>query len=200
MKKEWRGYKMASQTNHNAAYIYTVDGVTVWERLRVIRCFIEQISQSVEMSEIDMEETDYKLSQLSDSTEDSFERRRILVSRKVSEDALKKAKDELNFLYDLEEKLMEKAEESRIEGKTDDEMYEINFFHEHAMRLVRKAHAEFISTGRLTTETIEKAVRCYPALDILDEQELLKKKSVLQLTQVRDIPKLENIVPDSCNE
>ena len=29
-----------SQQNHNVNYLYTVDGITVWERLRVTRNFL----------------------------------------------------------------------------------------------------------------------------------------------------------------
>lgn len=173
---------MASQVNHNAAYEFVVDGITVWDRLRVIRTFISSNKMNVEMAKLGMEEEEYKLSKLDDTKESDFIRRRHDITKVEALDAIKKAEDELKFLYKLEKDLVEKAEPTRIKGKTDDEMYEINYYHELTAKYVRKAHSEIIAIGHLTPATVELLMQCPSAMTELVSQDILNGNQILKLT------------------
>lgn len=181
---------MASQLNHNAAYLYAVEGITVWERLRVIRNFLEDRRLAYNLALLNKEKTEYEISQLTDSIEDSFKLREIELYKPQSEDGIKKCKDEIQFLEELEKQLIEKAEPLRVTGKTDDEMYEINFYNETIVRLVRKAHGEIISIGRISPETLENLFKCPPALEVLHTQGIIDYEQIVSLeNQVKDIKK-----------
>ena len=174
---------MASQTNHNASYLFAVDGITVWERLRVIRNFKTMLTQNLALAELSIEEQDYKLEQITGVDKPSeFKRRKIIIMRGESLDAIQKCKDELKFLLSLESELVVRTEPSRVEGKTDAEMYEINYYHEMTCRNVRKALSDVISTGRLSPETIELLWRCPPAVEILAEQGITLKEEIQKFT------------------
>ena len=73
----------------------------------------------------------------------------------------------------FESYLSSEAEKTRIAGKTDDEMFEINFFEELKTRLVRKAQAQIISTGRIQEDTLLRIMKNKTALNTCIEQGLL---------------------------
>jgi len=174
---------MASQTNHNAAYLYSVDGLTPWDKLRNIRNFLTQHKQNLAMAELGVEKHEYMLSKLGDSTEDSFRRREATILQGEADDARKKCKDEIAFLEKLEQELITITEPTRIKGKTDDEMYEINYYNELATMIVRKAHCDIISGGNISPNVLAEVIRCKPALEILSAQGVLQLEAVNTLTQ-----------------
>jgi hypothetical protein len=75
------------------------------------------------------------------------------------------------------------AEKTRIPGKTDDEMYEINFFDELKLRLVRQAQSQILSGGRLAEETARRILKHKPALQLCIKQGLLSENA-LQIASV----------------
>ena len=53
-----------SQMNRNAAYVYDVDGLTVWEKLRVIRGFLLDRQTELKLSKLKHEDTKKKMLKL----------------------------------------------------------------------------------------------------------------------------------------
>jgi hypothetical protein len=149
-----------SQSNQNAAYLLDVDGYTVWERLRMIRNFLDDRRQSLEHSELSIRETQKKISE---ATSD-LEKERLELSIKNLPDLIDDCVREIAFLEKFEAKLMEKAELERISGKDDKEMYQINYLREHTERLVQKSVAETICMGRVSVETMLSLFRNRDAL------------------------------------
>jgi len=167
--------------NHNASYIFEIDGITVWERLRCIRNFLLSNQTALSNATLSQEKLDYELSNLTDSKEDYFRRKEIEISRMEFDRAFDRLKDEVKFLTEMEKELTTLAEETRIEGKTDEEMYELNFYNEIIARNVRKAHCEFASGGRISADTMGQLIRCPPALRILGEQNVLSYDNITLL-------------------
>lgn len=81
-------------------------------------------------------------------------------------------RDEINFLLKFEAKLAEEAEKTRIPGKLDREMYEINFPHEARIRLENRATAEIASSGTLSTDTIHYLRKDKAVLDSLSNTKI----------------------------
>jgi hypothetical protein len=156
---------MARQ-NHNANYLFDVDGETVWEKLRVIRGLLidKQLALKVfelteeENSNLDITTTKYK---------------KYIIYKEFNEGLKQDLINEIKFLEEFESYLAVEAEKTRIDGKTDDEMYEINFFHEMEVRLVRKAQAQIASSGRIGEELMLRLMKNKPALKICVQQGLL---------------------------
>jgi hypothetical protein len=157
---------MASQVNSQFAYINLINGETVWERLRIVRNFIEdrKIAKKLQV-------TQYKkrlgfLAKINEATKDSerifaeVELEEFDAHKEQSEDGYKKLDDELEFLLRYEIELSNIAEQSRVLGKTDDEMFQINMESEVIMRNMRKIETERVATMiGCSLATAEEAMR-----------------------------------------
>lgn len=162
------------QLNHNSAYVYSVDGYTVWERLRVIRNFLKDRKKALALARISLSQLEHKISE----EFDAFEREKLKLEIPDLEENTLHCENEVVFLTNAEAELSAKAEETRIEGKTDFEMYEINHFKEHEVRLTHKAKAEILSMNALKPETILELVRCPKAMVDLEASGLLQNVNV----------------------
>lgn len=155
--------------NRNAAYLYEVDGLTVWERLRVIRGFLKDRKQALALAELAQEEFEHNKSTMDLK---SFTFRRLEIEHNGTIELIQDTKDEIKFLTELEEKLAAEAELTRVDGKSDREMYELNFFNEKIERNLLQARAEIVATGHIRPETMKILLR---------EPEALSKAIQLQL-------------------
>lgn len=153
-----------SQMNRNAAYIYEVDGITVWERLRVIRNFLRERIQAHDLAVAKHEHTRKEMDLLD---KNDIKRIEFDIMKEETLDIIDDAKNEIEFLKDFESKLAAEAEPLRIEGKTDKEMYELNFFEEQQHRLVIKSQSEIMTIGSVSPETMENLLKHRPALNEL---------------------------------
>jgi hypothetical protein len=164
------------QMNHNAAYIYSVDGVTVWERLRVVRNFLSERKKALALAEYSFEKISSNISTL-----EGREKFTAILETPDLVDNIEYCQDEIKFLELIEKKLSDKAEETRIHGKTDKEMYEINYFLELETRILNKAKAEILTENRIRPETLLEVIKCPPALMELEKTGLIKNgESLLQ--------------------
>jgi hypothetical protein len=155
-----------ARVNHNVNYIYDVDGETVWEKLRVIRGFLQDRELAYEVAKLNLKEAT-KLNI------DSKEYMQSVIFKPQTDQNIQDCVNEIKFLKEFESYLSAEAEKTRIDGKTDDEMYEINYFHEMEVRLVRKAQAQVVSNGRITEELMLRLMKNKNALRICVEQGLL---------------------------
>lgn len=170
-----------SQVNHNYSYIFEVDGHTVWERLRIIRNFLTERRKALALAELNQSNTEEKISRFTGRiafTEAQldehsglegelsyfeleeklhalkYERAQLVIETSDLPDLTQDCRDEIDFLETFEARLMVEAEKERVPGKTDREMYEINFPKEGRTRLFKKATAEIAAHGRLSPDTI----------------------------------------------
>lgn len=155
-----------ARVNHNANYIYDVDGETVWEKLRVIRAMLDDRRRAYQHSLLGMEEA-------KELDKNSWEYKKHAIDEEFQKGLIQDAKNEIKFLEEFELYLASEAEKTRIVGKTDDEMYEINFFHEMEVRLVRMAQAQIASCGRINDELMLRLMKNKSALKICVQQGLL---------------------------
>lgn len=143
---------MASQVNSQFAYINLINGETVWERLRIVRNFIEdrKIAKKLQTTQ-----DKKRLGFLAKIAEAKTESERIFAEveleefdahQEQQEDGYRKLDAELEFLLRYEIELALIAEQSRVLGKTDDEMYQINMGTEVVMRNMRKIETERVAT------------------------------------------------------
>lgn len=166
-----------SQVNRNAAYLFDIDGNTVWERLRVIRGFLDDRQRALATSNLDMEKSE---KEAKEHGEDSYEYKKFLIEKPFRLDLIDDCEREIEFLTDVEARLAAEAEKTRISGKSDKDMYELNFFEEHTNRLVTDAQAEIVANGRLSTNTVKMLFRNKAAMNRTLEMGLLSEE-VLKL-------------------
>lgn len=190
-----------SRQNHNAQYIYDLEGETVWEKLRVVRNQLEQKQLALALAELAEENSETTLDK------NSYEYKQYLLHKPHNQKNIQDCVNEIDFLTEFEAALTDEAEKTRISGKTDDEMYEINFFDELKLRLVRHAQSQIFSSGRLSEETARRILKHKPALEMCIRQGLLSEHA-LQLSNVNtsalpqnyEVFYLEDLKKESTNE
>ena len=145
-----------AQQNHNAAYLTVVDGITVWERLRVIRNFLTDRRTALKLAEMSQRKNSEKLS---DPEVDKWEKEEIEIYQEQSEQLIKEAKAEIGFLEKLEAELAREAEKTRVDGKSDDEMYEINYFEELVQIQLLEVQSEMMAVGHISPNTMKTLIK-----------------------------------------
>lgn len=167
-----------SKVNQEATYIFDVDGETVWERLRCIRNFLEQRRLAYNVNKLAEEKA------LATMEKDSWEFKEYLIHKEFNADLMEDCELEIKFLEEFEAKLAAEAEKTRIFGKTDKEMYDINYFEEHKLRLIKTAQSQFVSTGRIEAGTLLRLIKCKPALEMAIQLNLLVEEAIPFISQV----------------
>lgn len=169
-----------AQQNHNATYLTVVDGLTVWERLRNIRNFLQDRKLALVVNENRLNK--------SNAPSDIIEELEHTQAIELLEDC----KSEVKFLEELEYKLAIEAEKTRIEGKSDREMYEINYYEELIQIHTLQAQSEMMSVGHVTPDTMKTLLRNPASLDRCISIGLLSTE-VRQLAYVNKAPALKAI-------
>lgn len=168
-----------ARVNHNVNYIYDVDGETVWEKLRVIRGMLDDRKRAYKHALLNREQSE-------NLEKDSFEYKQYLIDKDFREGLIQDCLNEIKFLEEFESYLATEAEKTRIAGKTDDEMYEINYFHEMEVRLVRRVQSQIASFGRINDETMLRVMKNKGALKLCIQQGLMPA----EITNLFDTPLL----------
>lgn len=174
-----------SRVNHNSNYLYDTDGETVWEKLRVIRNFLSDRRRAYGLGILDIQEKDEEFK----GKEQSIEYQKWIINRKHSEELLQDCSEEIKFLEEFESWLKEEAEKTRIPGKTDNEMYEINHFEELKIRLVKRAQTQYISTGHVEPDTLQRIIKNKSALQLAVDVGIINKEAI---PYINILPSLES--------
>lgn len=158
---------MTSRVNHEANYKYSIDALTPWERLRVVRNFLNERKEQLEVAEIGLEVTKRKLSEL-ENDEDWYkqmEAKKIKAQMGTSVGVIEKARDEVEFLERYHQECIEAAEPTRIPGYSDEEMFEYNYENELIEKHIHSLKADLIAFGRPSTSTAKALMQMPPAID-----------------------------------
>lgn len=157
---------MASQTNSQFAYLNLINGETVWERLRIVRNFIEErsIAKKLQTAQ-DLKHRAHQM-KVQEATKESdrlfaqYDLEEFEAFQEQQADGYKKLDDELAFLVNYEGVLAEAAEATRVLGKTNDEMYQINMETEVYLRNLKKIEVEQVAkTLGISQATAEESMR-----------------------------------------
>lgn len=151
-----------AQLNRNANYLFTIDGNTVWERLRNVRNFLNDRKNAEKVANLQIEKLERleeMLKQPDIDIEKEYEIKESLVLKGELEENLVYCQDEVKFLTDLESTIAAEAEKTRIPGKTDKEMYEINYYDELATIHMIDAKTQLMTTGTITPDLMRTFMR-----------------------------------------
>ena len=171
------------QVNRNINYLTAVDGITPWERLRITRNFLGDRRMALKTAELSLEKAEATIDK------NSFEWREYEIMRPLTLSNIEDCKREIAFLESLEAELQVLAEQERIPGKTDEEMYEINFAKETIQVMVLEAKAQYAAVGHLSPELMQRLLRNQAALGAVVETGILNE-SVLTLAD-KSLEKIE---------
>ena len=142
---------MASKFNSEFNYRYQVIGETPWEKIKTLQGFLEGRVRAVSLEEVGRLKLQSKISELKHLEENKGLEHKILHLRaEIMEiKILKKLLDELYVI----------AEPSRIEGYSDEEMYEVNAVNEFTVAIGKELQSEMIANGRPSPAKIRTAMR-----------------------------------------
>jgi hypothetical protein len=153
-----------SQVNHNFSYAVATDGLTVWEKLRSIRNFLEDRRIAYKLAELNQRKHLARIARFeaTGAGEDSEEYWEIEEAKLYNDQLASNVDDcarEIEFLEQFEAKLALEAEKTRVPGKSDKDMYEINYVEELTLIQVTKAQGEALATGHISPDSMLALMR-----------------------------------------
>ena len=159
---------MASKFNTEFNYRYQVIGNTPWEKIKTLQGFLEGRVRTAALEEISHLKYQAKVSELKHLIKENGLEHKILELKAeimeiesfqaTEEEAFKLNQDEIKILNKLLKELFVIAEPTRIEGYTDEEMYEANAANEFTVNIGREIQAEMIANGRPSPAKLRNAM------------------------------------------
>ena len=159
---------MPSKFNTEFNYKYQVMGCTPWERIKILKGFLEGRVRAVALEEVAHLQHDSLVAEMAYlKTTGAPEHEQMRLQAKIVEsashmvvvdEAYELNRQEIEILNNLLAECYEMAEPTRIEGYTDEEMFEVNAAHEFAVVTMREMQSEIIANGRPTPATVLHAM------------------------------------------
>ena len=160
---------MAQKFNTEFNYRYQVIGDTPWERIKTLKGFLEGRIRAQALEEVGKLKHQAKLSKLNylknggqGLEHEILELKAEIIEAESHQGSLEEAfeltKDEIKILKKLLKELYDIAEPTRIEGYTDEEMFEANAANEFTVNMGREIQSEMIANGRPSAARIRNAM------------------------------------------
>ena len=160
---------MAQKFNTEFNYRYQVIGDTPWERIKTLKGFLEGRLRALALEEVGKLKHQAKLSKLNHLKNggeglehEILELKAEILEADSHKETLKEAfeltKDEIKILKKLLKELYDMAEPTRIEGHTDEQMFEANAANEFTVNMGREIQSEMIANGRPSAARIRNAM------------------------------------------
>jgi len=158
---------MAAKFNTEFNYRYQVIGNTPWEKIKTLQGFLEGRVRAAALQEVGKLQLQAKIAKLKHLQETGLEhevlelRAEIMETesfQETEEECYKLNHDEIKILNKLLKELYVIAEPTRIEGCTDEEMFEANAANEFTVNIGREIQAEMIANGRPSPAKIRNAM------------------------------------------
>jgi len=179
---------MAQKFNTEFNYRYQVIGNTPWERIKTLKGFLEGRLRALALEEAGKLKYQAKLSKLNhlknggeglehEILELKAEIIEMESHRASLEEAYELTRDEIKILKKLLKELYVLAEPTRIEGYTDEEMFEANAANEFTVNIGREIQAEMIANGRPSPAKLRNAMSNPHTWNALKQIGLIPKKT-----------------------
>ena len=158
---------MASKFNTEFNYRYQVIGNTPWEKIKTLKGFLEGRVRTATLEEVSRIKFQAMIAKLKHLQKTGLEHEVLELKAEIletksfhqtEEEAFKLNLDEIKILNKLLEELYVIAEPTRIEGYTDEEMYEANAANEFTVNIGREIQAEMIANGRPSPAKLRNAM------------------------------------------
>ena len=192
---------MASKLNTEFNYRYQVIGDTPWEKIKTLQGFLEGRIRAAALEEVGNLKDQAKVAKLKHLEENGGLQHEILeLKAEILEDtshqpAAKEAfelnKKEIKILEKLLEELYVIAEPTRIEGYSDEDMYEANAANEFTVNIGREIQAEMIANGRPSPAKLRNAMSNPHTWNALKKIGLVPKETKILMGNTDPMLKIE---------
>ena len=159
---------MASKLNTEFNYRYQVIGDTAWEKIKTLQGFLEGRIRAAALEEVGNLKDQAKFAKLKHLVENGGLQHGILelkaeilegISHQpAAKEAFELNQKEIKILEKLLKELYVIAEPTRIEGYSDEDMYEANAANEFTVNIGREIQAEMIANGRPSPAKLRNAM------------------------------------------
>jgi len=175
---------MAERLNSEFNYRTQVEGETPWAKIKTLKGFLEGRKRAVALKKVNslkMKSDKSKLKYLQENGPEweALKLESEILEKESSQDDLEHAyglaEKELEFIEKYLEELYIEANPTRIDGKTDDEMFELNAENEFATWVIREIQAEITATGRPSPAKLRNAMSSKLAILGLKQLNILPK-------------------------
>ena len=191
---------MASKFNTEFNYRYQVIGETPWERIKTLKSFLEGRVRAAAREEVADLKYQAKLSKLKHLQNKGLEHEVLELKATIIEEeshhqsakeAFELTQDEIKILKKLLDELYVIAEPTRIEGYTDEQMFEANAANEFTVAIGKEIQAEIIANGRPSPAKIRNAMSNPYTWNALKEIGMIPKESKLLTGNINPTLKIE---------
>jgi len=159
---------MASKYNSEFNYRYLVEGETIWAKIKTLEGFLEGRIRArglEEIGKLKLEAKREKLTNAEKTGASSWDIKLLKVEVMEAEnwlasetDGFYKNDEEIKILEKLLAEAFEIAEPTRINGHSDEEMWEANQCNEYTLKVAKDMQSEIIANGRPSSMTIRQAM------------------------------------------
>ena len=154
--------------NSEFNYRTQVEGETIWEKIKTLNGFLEGRLRAVALEEVGAKKYQAKVEKLkwlketTNLEHEVLELEADLIELESTLDTVKEAyelnRGEVALLHRLLKEAHELAEPTRIEGYSDEQMFEANALNEFTVWVAREIQAEIIATGRPSPAKLRNAM------------------------------------------
>ena len=183
---------MPERFNSEFNYKYQVMGCTPWEKIKILKGFLEGRVRAVALEECSHLQHDSLVAEMAFlKTNGAPEHEQMRLQAKILEsashmvitdEAYELNRQEIEILNRLIAECYEMAEPTRIEGYSDEDMFEVNASHEFAVLTMREMQSEIIANGRPTPATVLHAMNNPHVLSAVLQSGLLPATAIPLLT------------------
>jgi hypothetical protein len=180
---------MASNLNSEFNYRYQVIGNTPWEKLKTLKGFLVGRKRAAVLEDCAALKYQAKLEELKHlKTIPALPHIILNLQAEILEleshlddqvHAFELNRNEIKVIEKLIAELYIEVEPTRIEGYTDDQMFEANANHEFTVTIGREIQAEIIANGRPSPAKLLNAMSNPQTLEILKINGLVPKETIL---------------------
>jgi len=159
---------MPSKLNTEFNYRYQVNGETIWEKIKTLQGFLEGRKRAEFLEEVSNLKYQAKIKKLQYLQDNNAPEYKILEAEAEIQEAksflpqhkpaYELNKQEIEILEKLLVEAYEIAEPTRIEGYSDEEMFEANAANEFTVSIAKDIQAEIIANGRPSPAKIRNAM------------------------------------------
>lgn len=196
---------MASKYNSEFNYRFLVEGETIWAKIKTLQGFLEGRIRARGLEEIGKLKLDAKREKLANAEKtnaSSWDIKTLKVEVMEAEnwltsesDGFRKNDEEIKILEKLLAEAYEIAEPTRINGYSDEQMWEANQANEYTMKVAKDMQSEIIANGRPSSMTVRHAMSAPETWDAVKKIGLVPNDCHL-ITGSNDPQKIQLFLPE----
>lgn len=159
---------MAQKLNSEFNYRYQVQGETIWEKIKTLKGFLEGRVRAAALEKVNRLKYEAKKAKLDYLESHNGKKHKILALKAdiaeteshfpSIEEAFKLNLEEIDMLKRLLDEAYVIAEPTRIQGYSDEQMFEINAANEFTAMIIKDIHAEILANGRPSPAKLRNAM------------------------------------------